>query len=627
MSSLQDVSDHLGKSRKATKTKSLSLNITFLNIGKWYVTHDSNFSPQANAATEGTLGGWSWSVTKPTTYNLPNNLPDGEITLYLWTVNTTGDVVATTAKTSDPFLLDTTAPVFNIIDQPADNAVDASVSFHLTTTDSTQVSYSYCLGSGSPCSPFIDINKFPLVLTNSQVPFGSNSITIKATDELNNSSNPYSHTWTRYRCTPNAIEKQNLVDGRTNVIGAKSKTCAGKGLTWGPWQVSECAAGYDSTQDSTVCSATMAGFFSPSPQTGRTDCSTGVAPKPNDSHWKKSQRGLTLAADCTWDCNNGFYKSGSSCTAVADGFVAAEGATQSTQCRNNKAPNQDKSACTECPTGKHANSDNSDCELNTKSCNPAVTDGQGSQNWNFTLKTWNDCQIISCTGGYDNADGSTTACALTPKGFYSPVGDASRVSCSSQVTLPSFAEWTGSGGADEYGDCSWDCSTGYEKNPNQNGQNGCVSTGATETFLVTGLKDVTDSSGNPKKSTDSKSLSIDINSPNVSKWYITHNSNFDPQAQASIDSKGTTWNWLTTKPSSHTLPGSVDDGEITLYLWTVNTTEDVATTAKRSNTFLLDTLTPEITNVDFPPFKRPGCRSFFHLYSERLNTTTFSLLS
>ena len=400
----------------------------------------------------------------PHSHTLPPNVPDGEVTLV-----PLGDQYSKCNHRSarETFTLDTTAPVLDFdadttTDKPADNAVDSQVSFELTATDLTKVSYSYCLGSG--CTPSTAIASFPLTLADSEVPFGRNSITLKATDELGNTAEE-TYTWNRYRCTPGTVETQPLTDQANKNIGTKSRDCAGTGLTWGSWQVSECIAGYDSTQDSTVCSTTMAGFFSSSPQTGRTDCSTGVAQKPTDSHWRKSQRGLTRAEDCAWDCNKGFYKNGNECTAVTDGHVAAEGSTEQTPCQGNQVPGRNKSTCENCPSTKHANPDNSQCVPNTEDC--AITRGEGRKNWDFTHRRWMDCQITSCEGGYDNVAGSTRACAPTVAGFFSPSPQTGRTDCSSStggVLKPTDSHWRKSlRGLTRAADCAWDCNNGFYK--------------------------------------------------------------------------------------------------------------------------------------------------------------------
>ena len=576
-----DDTDDTGESAgKGINSKTFSLNIVSPLASKWYITHKSTFDPQAQASIDSEGTTWNWLTAQPTSYTLPLNVSDGEVTLVLWVADTQGKILS--AK--ETFTLDTTAPVLDFdadttTDKPADNAVDSQVSFELTATDLTKVSYSYCLGAN--CNPIIIIANFPLALNDSQVPFGSNSITIRAIDALGHESED-TYTWTRYRCAPNSPQRLSLRDEVTNtIIGTKSRDCAGTGLTWGSWQVSECIAGYDNTRKSFVCAPTVAGFFSAADQTGKTDCSAGGEEKPADSHWSKKQQGLTQASDCAWDCNAGFYKNVAAppsdpsappiptCTAVSDGFVATEGSTAQTQCTGNKIPNQDKNACKKCPTGKHANTDNIDCEPNTKNCDSDTIHGQGIHRWSPTPREWKPCKVRSCEGGYYLANPSDTTCTPVPKDFFSLPGDLTKTSCSDHITLPRHGIWVdsgGSGGAAHQRDCVWDCETGYSKDV---AQNSCPAL-PREQFLITNLQDVSDPRGRDKKAIKTRSLSLGITFQNVGKWHVTHDNTFDPNSSANAASEGTNWSWISTKPTTYSLPADLADGEITLYLWTAD---------------------------------------------------------
>ena len=599
---LTNITDSHGNAKKGTDDRSLSITITSPNVSKWYITHDSTFDPRtsATAAKEGT--DWSWLTTKPTTHTLSADVPDGEVTLYLWVADARGKVKVA-SQASNSFLLDTYAPRFltSNSDMPANRAVDSVVTFSLTVTDLTEVRLSYCFGSG--CTPATSFASFPLTLADSEVPFGSNSITLQATDEFNR-THTHTHTWTRYQCSPNDHQTETLTNINSMAIGKRERVCASTGLNWqGGWHLTECKAGYDNTQDSTICAPTAAGFFSPARQMGRTPCNASVAQKPNThSHWRKSQKKLTSTSQCAWDCDEAFYKSGNTCVAVSPGYVAAEASTQQTPCQGNQVPNGKKSTCVDCGVGTHPSTDHSECENNTRNCVPAIQHGQGRQTWNLDDRQWTVCQITSCDAGYDTVT-SSTACGLTPKGYFSTQASLGRESCADHVTLPSFADWVNVAGLGQSSECDWDCQGGYTKNQ---AQDGCTATSSANTLLVTDLTDATDHRGEAQKATKSRSLSLGITSPNASKWYVTHDSAFDPQDPQTQTGKGTDWSWLTTKPTTHLLPADVPDGEVTLYLWMKDAQDDLISTTTPAtpatgNSFLLDTTGPALTVTDQPP--------------------------
>ena len=509
-------------------------------------------------------------------------------------------------------------PVLTATDEPANNAIDAQVTFTLTSTDSTQLSFRYCVvaSSSAPCTPSTPIASFPLTLTDLEAPFRSNTMTIQATDGLGHTST-YTHTWTRRQCTPNIKEKETLTEfipeatnnphlpNKLFSFGKRRRTCANDGMSWGAWEVTECTGGYDSVEDSSTCAETIAGFFSERGETTRTSCDDGGAggtQKPNHAHWKKDRRKTSTANGCGWDCDEAFYESRGTCMAVSPGYVAAEASTEQTQCQGNQVPNGKKSACVDCGVGTHASTDHSECENNTRNCVPAIQHGHGRQTWNSDNRQWTACQITSCDAGYDTVT-SSTACGLTPKGYFSTQASLGRESCADHVTLPSFADWVNVAGLGQSSECGWDCQGGYTKNQ---AQDGCTATSSANTLLVTGLTDATDHHGGAQKATKSRSLSLGITSPNASKWYVTHDNTFDPQDPQTQAGQGTDWSWLTTKPTTHPLSADVPDGEVTLYLWMKDAQDDLISTTTPatlaiSNSFLLDTTGPALTVTDQPP--------------------------
>ena len=93
-----------------------------------------------------------------------------------------------------------------------------------------------------------------------------------------------------------------------------------------------------------------------------------------------------------------------------------------------------------------------------------VENGKGEQNWNASLKDWNDkCELIACNAGYDDSD-DNHACEETPAGHYSEDNSKKRTACTDNPDGSSWTDATGLASAEE---CAWACDTaGYDNQEN-----------------------------------------------------------------------------------------------------------------------------------------------------------------
>ena len=183
----------------------------------------------------------------------------------------------------------------------------------------------------------------------------------------------------------------------------------------GACQVTSCGGGYyEKTTGS--CSEVEAGSgkYSPANNAGTTACSNTVT-RPGTATWTNPIKSDDVG-DCTWDCNDGYTRHLNACyvdTRVCD----------FTDSSNNKV-------------------------------------GEGNQSYQSgTVGTYTTCQVSSCIAGYYK-DPNAEACIQVGanSGKYSPVGDATLHDCSIK---PSNSDWVMTAGADDSGDCNWNCDGDY----------------------------------------------------------------------------------------------------------------------------------------------------------------------
>ena len=91
---------------------------------------------------------------------------------------------------------------------------------------------------------------------------------------------------------------------------------------------------------------------------------------------------------------------------------------------------------------------------------------------------------MTCDAGFDATQAPMTECQKTEKGFYSSADDKSRTDCKGKP-VSSHARWivhstlrSGTRGAQNNGECAWECARGYERNSDGDGDDCVEITGA-----------------------------------------------------------------------------------------------------------------------------------------------------
>ena len=281
-----------------------------------------------------------------------------------------------------------------------------------------------------------------------------------------------------------------------------------------------CNEGYDDNDDDNTCEKTEAGYYSAGQnRKTRTQCSTDGTknqPIPEDASWQGT--GLVSAVACRWTCNSGHHISSdsTSCTIndcsneINDGNgerTRHNGACQVTSCEagfyekttgscseveavSGKYSNANDAGTTACSntvtkpgTATWTNPIKSDdvgdctwacndgyarhlnaCYVDTRVCDildsSSTTVGAGSQSYQpGTVGNYTACEVTSCIAGYYK-DPNAQACIQVGAnlGKYSPANDMNTHDCS---TKPTNSDWVMTAGADDSGDCNWDCDGDY----------------------------------------------------------------------------------------------------------------------------------------------------------------------
>ena len=255
-----------------------------------------------------------------------------------------------------------------------------------------------------------------------------------------------------------------------------------------------CNGGFDNEEDSKLCQATIARYYSPAGSNGRTACT-----KSNDSSWTTTT-GLTSEADCAtqaWTCNGGFDNQANSdrCEATIAQHYSPAGSNARTACPD-KPDDSSWTTTTgltseaDCATqawicnGGFDNQANSDrCEATiAKHYSPAGSNARtactkpNDSSWTTTtgLTSEADCdtQAWTCNGGFDNQEDSKL-CQATIARHYSPAHSNGRTAC---PTKPDDSSWTATTGLTSEVDCdtqAWTCNGGFD---NQEDSSRCQAT-------------------------------------------------------------------------------------------------------------------------------------------------------
>ena len=183
-----------------------------------------------------------------------------------------------------------------------------------------------------------------------------------------------------------------------------------------------CNAGYDNQENSSQCSATIAGHYSPAGSNSRRRCPARA--KPSNALWMNT--GLALQTDCVtaWRCDAGYdnQENSSQCSATIAKHYSPAGSNDRFSCGTVIAPNY------------------------------ATADSASTG-----LRSANECW--TCNAGYDDHN-DTGFCSETVAGYYSPEGSSERIACAKPV----HSSWTARKGLTSANDCStvWTCDAGYD---------------------------------------------------------------------------------------------------------------------------------------------------------------------
>ena len=550
-----------GANLEGFSSRDLVVEIDSVGVSQWYVTSDSKFRPKSPTDPAGI----KWRKGNPQgnqNYKLLGNVPEGEVTLYLWMVDEEG-VVNKNVTASETFTLDVSPPTLSSIRLPASDklvAGEENALFGLTVSGvDTYSKYEYCFGKNCNSLTVLprEVDPSAILLSLRDLSPGENDITFRISDWLGNVAPARSKIFTLRACVPGFVQREDSASTPPFSNGSRQKTCLQDGSAFGDW-VLTCDVNYHANASSDQC------------ESNTRNCPVDVS----------LPEGVTVAIQ-TWDSSSSPAQ-WQACTA------------------------------TECET-THTLYEGT-CYANTQRCDIEITVskkgkdqqkvvGSGQKTYRADAQ-YSDCQVIACMAGYDayDVDGnlSSTTCSKTEVGYFSSANDKGRTACSSNPAMPSVnAHWVGAGLARE-ADCEWECNAYYKKKTPTN--DACVPEEAITKFQITGLVGV-----GSRKVTSSKTLQLEIAGTNIDRWYVTHtptgtgNRQFLPTTTGDVEA-GLSLSWTVSgdsPPITYTLPPSLPDGDYTLSVYGADVAGNVKLAPKTFD-FYIDT-TPPVLTIGNPP--------------------------
>ena len=404
----------------------------------------------------------------------------------------------------------------------------------------------------------------------------------------------------------------HINSGKTDCVSSTKACVVAQGTgekTWDPalnsdaggWpvlcEIKACVGGFDSTQNPTTqCQKTALEYYSEAGNKDRKSC-TGKST--NNAQWIvnssiPSTRGAKSLAECKWECDSKYIKTGSQCYQTEMACIGSDLPSHATVAKKTRPLSGDWGICkaTSCELNYHPY--NGVCYEPTQACSitevaNGVTEqiGTGQKPYSSNGQYQSQCQITSCIAGYDSVEDSSV-CAPTVKGFfldfYSPASDKGRHACSSTPAKPVVgASWVGTGlGASS--ECSWECSDAYtQKNSDKDS---CVALEKITVFEIVNLKTISDN----QKAINSKTFSLRITGTNIDKWYVTHAGTNTFRPLYSTQTEGGR-SWSTSPPTSYTV---TEDGLYDLHLWVADAGGSVKEFGKEISGFRVDTTKPTL---------------------------------
>ena len=213
-----------------TNIREIDINIftsTLLDKSNFYVTHvpPGTWKPTTTTAPTAHDGNsantWKLNSYAHRSYTIPDSVSSGEITLYAYVADTSGNVRSPVLATTS-FYLDVDPPVITIGSKPTDDIQlgGDDITFSVSARDlpGATLTYQYCLGSSCTNSAdFTSISASALrsvvvdLASDSMNVFGTKTITFQVTDPSGNIGRA-SYSWDYHLC-PIGTSKREVGEG------------------------------------------------------------------------------------------------------------------------------------------------------------------------------------------------------------------------------------------------------------------------------------------------------------------------------------------------------------------------------------------------------------------------------